>query len=81
MKSKIFALFLIFSFIITSGFGCKSPSAEVKKASEPITLTYWRAYDDADAFAEIFSAYEALHPNVNIEYKKFRYEEYEKRTN
>jgi ABC-type glycerol-3-phosphate transport system substrate-binding protein len=78
MKSKIFALFLIFSFIITSGFGCKSPSAEVKKASEPITLTYWRAYDDADAFAEIFSAYEALHPNVNIEYKKFRYEEYEK---
>ncbi len=78
MKSKIFALFLIFSFIITSGFGCKSPSAEVKKASEPITLTYWRAYDDADAFAEIFSAYEAIHPNVNIEYKKFRYEEYEK---
>lgn len=78
MKSKIFAIFLVFIFILTSGFGCKAPSAEVTQAAKPITIKYWRVFEGADAFSEIISKYKALHPYVNIEYKKFRYEEYEK---
>ncbi|MFA5029833.1 MAG: extracellular solute-binding protein [Patescibacteria group bacterium] len=74
---KILPLFLIFIFLITSGFGCKSPSGEVKEHQKPITLEYWRLYDDEDAFSEIIKAYRELHPNININYRKFRPEEYE----
>ncbi|KKU48092.1 hypothetical protein A3H10_03015 [Candidatus Uhrbacteria bacterium RIFCSPLOWO2_12_FULL_46_10] len=46
--------------------------------AQPVKLTYWRVFDDPDSMQEIISAYRAIHPNVNIEYKKIRYEEYEK---
>ncbi|MDD5527905.1 MAG: extracellular solute-binding protein [Patescibacteria group bacterium] len=76
MKNKIFALFLVLTFILTSGAGCAStvPPSSVK----PITLTYWRVYDDEDAFATIIANYQKIHPYITIQYKKFRYDEYEK---
>ncbi|HTX86689.1 MAG TPA: extracellular solute-binding protein [Candidatus Nanoarchaeia archaeon] len=76
MKNKIFALFLIFSFLLTAGAGCSNtvPPSSVK----PVTLTYWRVYDDEDAFAAIIANYQKIHPYVTIQYKKFRYDEYEK---
>lgn len=77
MNKKLVVLFLLFIFIITSGFGCKAPSKEVKKATEPITLEYWRVFDDSDAFTEIIAKYKVLHPNVTINYHKYRIEEYE----
>ncbi|OGF31123.1 hypothetical protein A3H09_01805 [Candidatus Falkowbacteria bacterium RIFCSPLOWO2_12_FULL_45_13] len=44
---------------------------------KPITLNYWRVWDGPDAFDEIFQAYKKLHPFITINYRKFRYEEYE----
>lgn len=78
MYKKLTIISLLFVMIITTGFGCKSQSVAVQKAMEPITLTYWRVWDDSDSFAEIIKSYNALHPNIRIEYRKFRYEEYEK---
>ena len=78
MYKKISILALLFVFMITTGFGCKTQSAAVQKAMEPVTLTYWRVWDDSDSFTEIIKNYSALHPNIRVEYKKFRYEEYEK---
>jgi multiple sugar transport system substrate-binding protein len=75
---KFFILPLLFIFIITSGFGCKTVDKKVRDKMKPVTITYWRVYDDVDAFGETISKYKAMHPNVSIEYKKFRYEEYEK---
>lgn len=77
MKHKIAILFLIFAFFITSGLGCKTVSREVEEAMRPVKLTYWRVFDDADTMAEIIADYKAIHPNVTIEYKKLRFEEYE----
>jgi multiple sugar transport system substrate-binding protein len=77
MKTKLAILFLLFTFIITSGFGCKGVDKVTEEAMKPITLNYWRVWDDADAFSEIISAYTALHPYVTINYRKLRYEEYE----
>ncbi|HLD28369.1 MAG TPA: extracellular solute-binding protein [Patescibacteria group bacterium] len=76
-KIKILCLLLIGVFLITSGFGCKSPTGELKEYLKPITLEYWRVWDDDDAFEEIITAYKLIHPNVTINYRKFRYEEYE----
>ena len=76
---KVFALFLLcFSFIFFSGFGCKNENkAEKIKASLPqINLTYWRIFDDANDFTDLINAYTKDHPNVNIIYKKLRFEEY-----
>lgn len=80
MKKKYFNilnLFLVFVFLLTTGFGCKSPGREIQEAMKPIELNYWRIFDDQDAFEEIITAYKALHPNITINYRKFRFEEYE----
>jgi multiple sugar transport system substrate-binding protein len=78
MKSKLVISLLIFTFILTSGFGCKSISKEVKEAMQPITLNYWRVWDGPDSFSEIISAYKRIHPYITIKYRKLRYSEYEK---
>lgn len=77
MRKKIITLGLLFVFLMTSGFGCKITDKETKDAMKPITLTYWRVFDGEDAFEEIIANYKQLHPFVNIEYRKLRYDEYE----
>lgn len=77
MKNKIIVLFLLFVLILVSGFGCKLPTAKEKEAMKPITLKYWRVYDDRDTFEDIINEYKALHSFITIEYRKFRYSEYE----
>ena len=77
MIKKFTVIALLFVFMITTGFGCKTQSAAVQKAMEPITISYWRVWDDSDSFAEIIKNYTAMHPNIRIDYRKFRYEEYE----
>lgn len=74
---KAIRLFLVAAFLVTSGFGCSLQTAEQTKAIAPITIKYWRVWDDQDAFDAIIKDYQALHPNINIEYRKFKYEEYE----
>lgn len=75
-KLKIFGLILIFVFL--SGFGLRCENKEVQKAMEPVTLNYWRVWDESDDFSGIIAAYQKLHPYIKIQYKKFRYDEYEK---
>ena len=75
---KLFSLFLLLVLITTAGFSCKYVGKEVQEAMQPITLTYWRVWDDEDAFGDIIAAYQAIHPNITIQYRKLRYEEYEK---
>jgi len=76
---KLLPIFLLFVFLITAGPVCKGTSQEVRQAMKPVNLVYWRVFDDEDAMGEIFNAYRALHPNISITYRKFRYEEYEKK--
>ena len=77
MSKKITILFLLAVFLLSSGFGCKLADKETQAAMTPITLTYWRVYDDADAFQDIIAKYKSLHPFITIEYRKLRYSEYE----
>ncbi len=76
--TRFSTLFLLLAFVATSGFGCKNPGKDVQEKMKPIELNYWRVWEDDDAFTEIIAAYRALHPNIKINYRKFRYEEYEK---
>jgi multiple sugar transport system substrate-binding protein len=78
MKYKINIILLICCFFLFSGFGCKCVTTGVQNAMKPVTLEYWRVWDDKDAFEEIINKYKVQHPYVNIKYKKLRYEEYQK---
>lgn len=77
MKSLLrpFSLLVMISLFITTGQGCFGGGGSV--SLENVTLEYWRVFDDEDAFADIIDAYRALHPNVKIEYRKLRFDEYE----
>ena len=77
MYKKITILSLLALFILGSGFGCQLRSKKVTQATKPITLVFWSVYDNADAYQSIINQYEAIHPNITIEYRKFRYAEYE----
>lgn len=77
MLKKSLALFLLGVFILSSGFGCKSGDKQTQEALKPIVLNYWRVFDGPDTFSEVIKKYNALHPNITINYRKLRYEEYE----
>lgn len=78
MPKKIFIITLLFVFFLTSGFKCKnSIDSDTKEKMQSVTLTYWRVWDGEDAFAEQIAKYKSMHPFVNIQYKKLRYDEYE----
>ncbi len=77
MNKKIIVFSLLLILILSSGFGCKTADKQTQSATQPIVLTFWQTFDNSDAFDEIIAKYQALHPNVSIEYRKLRYEEYE----
>lgn len=77
MKNKLIIILLLFTLIITSGFGCKRVKKETQQAMQPIVLNYWRVWDGQDAFDEIIKNYKAQHPFVTINYRQLRYDEYE----
>jgi len=72
---KFFSLLLIFTFLLTTGVTC---GADEQITLKSITLEYWGVWNDADDINVLISDYRALYPYVTINYKKFRYEEYEK---
>ncbi len=57
-------------------FGGREQGAETDTG--PITLTYWRVFDDKDKFDPLIEKYQAEHPDVKIEYRKLTFEEYER---
>lgn len=81
MRYKINKLVLIALLVIlsTTGFRCTFQNKETQQALEPVTLNYWRVWDDRDDFTDIINSYSALHPNITINYRKLRYEEYEQK--
>lgn len=72
----IFVIFFVFMMLLVLAVAMGGRSS-VGKPSE-VTLKYWRVFDGQEVFDEIIAKYQKLHPNVTIEYKKFRVEEFEK---
>ena len=69
---------LAFLALPLAGFGCKQGDLEaLRQLKEPVVLQWWGVFDDTDSLKDIIASYRALHPNVAIEYRKLRFEEYE----
>lgn len=77
MKKNLLSLLIL--LILLPGFGFACTPAAVQEQTQPIELNYWRVWDGPDAFEDIIAKYNAIHPFVKINYKKFRYEEFEQK--
>lgn len=68
------------SILALIGAGCtKAPSPDAQKASLPITLEMWGVIDDAAIYGPAIDQYRKAHPNVTINYRRLRLEEYEQK--
>ena len=56
-----------------SGGGTAVPAG----ATTPKKLTYWRVQDSESDFGAIIGSWRAMHPNIEIQYRTLRFEEYE----
>lgn len=78
MKKKVILVLTIILVLSLSACGCTSQvDRDAARRMRPITLNYWRVFDGQDDFKEIIDAYNARHPNIKINYRRFRYDEYE----
>ena len=78
-KTKIALLILLMASISLTGLKCtKGPTRAELEAAKPVTIKWWRVFDEKGSVKPIIDAYRALHPNVSIEYRKIRFDEYEK---
>lgn len=68
------ALPLIISALLLTGAGCFGGSTV---QINPVTLEYWRMDDPSEALSTAIAAYTKLHPNVTINVRSFRADEYE----
>jgi len=71
-------LLFIMVLLISTGVSCKCVSTDVRKQLKPITLEFWSTWDDSKVFVGLIEKYKEFHPNISINYRKLRYEEYEK---
>lgn len=77
-NKKVGIVFLMF-LIVFSVSGCsKGGSREARQAYVPTKLIVWGVWEDEDDLRPLFNAYKSKQPNVSFEYRKFRYEEYER---
>jgi len=75
MKRKIFALMLVLVFVL-SACGGKTPA--VPGGDEPVVLRMWVHTNNAfiAGYEPLIAAYEAEHPNMDIQLENFDYELY-----
>lgn len=80
MKRTLARFFSAITLLVVFGAGCtKGLSPETQKASQRVTLNVWGTVDDIDVYQEFFNEYRAFHPNVSINFRRLRLEEYEDR--
>ncbi|MBT7553449.1 extracellular solute-binding protein [bacterium] len=78
VKVRFLIIILLAVFLVTTGFGCKQNIIN-KEKFQPITLQYWGVWDTPEQMQSIIKAYTATHPTIKVEYKNFRYDEYEQK--
>ena len=60
--------------LVFTGASCrKGCSIEAQQAFKNITLQYWTVFNSPEHFQSVIADYQAIHPNIKIEVKKFRF--------
>lgn len=72
---RVLSFFLVLSTLVLVGQGCFGGGAT--ETGDQVLLRYWRVFDGEDTMRGIIDAYQASRPNVRIEYRRLRFDEYE----
>lgn len=67
----------VLASLVFAGAGCGGPSAAEQKASAPVKLTVWNVFDNQNAFQDIMTNYQTLHPNVSFDFRLLRSDTYQ----
>ncbi|MFA5022274.1 MAG: extracellular solute-binding protein [Patescibacteria group bacterium] len=76
LKLKTLILLITAGLMVTTGFQCKWVSPTTQKLLEPIEISWWSVVDDPTNIETLISDYKTLHPNITINYRKLRPEEF-----
>lgn len=74
--AKPVSFIILLSVFVLTGQGCL-PGSNPPAQLPSVELDYWRVFDGPDTFDPVISAYRRQHPNVKINYRKLRFDEYE----
>lgn len=74
---KLLGVFLIVTSLVLTGQGCGGNNQAEQLATEQVELDIWRVVDGEDAFDDIITDYQTIHPNVSVNYRRLRLDEYE----
>lgn len=83
-NKKLIIIALIFAFLATTGakcgtLPCSGGICAIKEGNpDPITINYWKVFEEKSNLSELINLYKKQNPHVNINYKTFTAEEYEK---
>jgi ABC-type glycerol-3-phosphate transport system substrate-binding protein len=69
-------LLLVSSLFLATGC-TKGGSTNAIAAYKSVKLEYWSVWNDESDIKPLINAYRRLHPNVSINYNKYRFDEYE----
>lgn len=76
LKFKFLTLFLLLSFFIFTGFGCKGTVTKQQAAAvKNATLEYWTVYDDVGAINEAVEKFRLYRPYATINVRQYKPEE------
>ncbi|MBT4856650.1 extracellular solute-binding protein [Candidatus Uhrbacteria bacterium] len=67
---------LAFVALLTIGAGCGGGGSTVSSLDK-VELEIWRVFDDDDTFDTVIDSYRLTHPNVKIDYRELRFDEYQ----
>jgi len=78
-NKKLLTTLLVFAFLTTTGARCGTlPGGAIKEGKpDPVTLNYWKVYDEKSNFSDLLNLYQKQNPHVSINYKTFTAAEYE----
>ncbi len=64
--------------MVFSGFGCKSLTQQEQAAVRPVTLNYWTVFNDVEELKKYAAEYKLMRPQVTINIRQVRYEEFDR---
>ncbi|HOZ55739.1 MAG: Cyclodextrin-binding protein precursor [Parcubacteria group bacterium ADurb.Bin316] len=77
-KKKIFVIILLTSLFLPGCTIMKGTNQDTLNYMQPVTLNVWGVWDTSDDFKTFIETYKAIYPYVTVQYRRFRYDEYEK---
>jgi multiple sugar transport system substrate-binding protein len=81
MFKRSLTTLVLLGVLTLTGAGCGSTPAPAAApvSNQPVTLQYWGVFTDSDDMSGLIAAFTKKHPNIQVQYRKFRPEEYEQK--